>query len=355
MSIQMIKKPLFLIPVIMAAAVGLVAILAWNALRPINQKNGFKRDFIASELRRLDLETMKGNVSSIAGVTDHHVYFKTKDPSQVWVTDNTLQNGKYVTLNVPNHPRIASAFFISVDSPLVHVMAVNGPAVIKTDMNGGRTTAHKFPTALFTRAIVIGPDSYVFRGFDTTEKSGKQIFIKGNPRTGELQRKKNIAETEADRAGLVTDGQLAYDERSHRIMYVSHYQNRFFCLDTNLNLVYSGHTIDTMSTYRIEAGKVNDMVTNTSPARLINSKTRIENGKMFILSKLPADNEEGKVFAHNAAVDIYDVINGSYMGSFYIPFYKREKISDFKIKRNTIIVLYKTYVARYGLPPLPGT
>ncbi|MEI9809093.1 MAG: hypothetical protein WDO16_15210 [Bacteroidota bacterium] len=270
----------------MASAIGLVSLLAWIALKPINQKNGFNRKFIATELSMLKAVEKDDIVIGIAGATGYHIYFKTKDPATLWVTDRNLENGKYITLSVPNNQRIASAFYTVVDSPTVHIMAGNGPAVIKADLNGGASSIKKFPTAVFTRAVVIGPNSYVFRGFDTTKKRVGQIFIKGNPFTGELVREKNITDKGKDAAGITTDGYLNYDAKTSLLTYSSYYRNQFFCLDTNLNLIYTGHTIDTVSTFQVEAGQVGTKITNTSPARTINSKSRVANGKLYIISKV---------------------------------------------------------------------
>lgn len=347
---SIIKKPFFLIPAIMVAAVALVSILAWVALKPIYQSNGFNRKFADVSLVFVEGENKDIKVIGISGTTRNHIYFKTTNPAMLWVTDDHLKNGKYVSLlNVPNNLRIASSFITTVDSPVVYIMAGNGPAVIKACLNGDPATIDRFPAAYFTRATRISATSFVFRGFDSKEKGASQIFIKGNKQTGELQRKNNITEKSND-AGITTDGYLNYDETTNLVLYVSYYRNRFFCLDTNLNLVYSKHTIDTVSTFQVEAGQQGNVITNTSPARIINGKGRVANGKLYNISKLQADNENGDEFAKNVTVDVYDIMNGEYLQSFYIPYYKREKVSDFKVMGNKLIVLYKNYSVIYQFP-----
>jgi len=47
---------------------------------------------------------------------------------------------------------------------------------------------------------------------------------------------------------------------------------------------------------------------------------------------------------------VHDITTGSYQGNFYIPFKKREKVSDFVIVGNSLIIIYKNYLATYQLP-----
>jgi hypothetical protein len=348
MLTRIIKKPLFLILAIMAVAIALVSMLAWVALSPIHQKNGFNRKFITTELTMLDVAKKDETVTSMVGETPHHIYFRTHDPAKLWVTDIHLQGGKYISLmNVPNNMRVASLFFTVVDSPAVQIMAGNGPAIITTELNGGSPVISKFPTAVFTRAVTIGPNSYIFRGFDTANKKTIQVFMKGDPKTGELQKQRTLLNEEG---GIGSDGYLNYDKKTSLVTYVSFYSNKFYCLDTNLNLVYSGRTIDTMNTVKIETGEVNNIITNVSPARKVNGRSRVANGRLYTLSKLQADNEKGNEFDRNNPVDIYDIKNGEYQGSFYIPGYKREKLIDFKVMDNIVVAVYKGYVGTYRLP-----
>ena len=348
-----LKKQVVGIILTMISAIGLVFALAWVALRPVNQKNGFARKFISPELKVLDMITVEERITAVAGITETSVYYRTMDPAKLWVSDRNLKNGKTVVLNVPSILKKIGVSFCPtfVDSPTVYFLAGNGPAVIKADLNGANSRIKRFPTSLFTRAVIIGPDSYIFRGFDTTEKKAGQIFIKGNPETGELLRNKNVIPTNRDGAGIVTDGYLNYDKETNLVIHVSFYNNSVICMDTNLNLVHSWHTIDTVNTYQIKAGRVGNTVTNTSPARFVNGKSTVANKILYIMSKLQADNEDAKEFTKNVTIDAYSIEQGIYLGSFHIPLNKKNKIQDFKISKNQLFTVYKNNtIVVYELP-----
>jgi hypothetical protein len=147
------RKHIAGIIMVMCFAVGIVAALAWVSLRPISQKNGFLRNVRQNELQLANVIPKGSDIIGIAGATEYHIYFKTKDPSVIWQTNYNLNQGKYIRLRTPAMSKLASAFNVVVDSPKVHILAGNVPAVIETDLNGGGVVIFKFPTALFTRAV----------------------------------------------------------------------------------------------------------------------------------------------------------------------------------------------------------
>jgi hypothetical protein len=350
MLIQTIRRSLVLILATMTLGVALVFIIAWAALKPVHQKNGFSRKIVSDKPLKLYSVKKNSSIIGIAGATEHHLYFKTTDPTKLWITETNLQNGKLVTLSIPNNKRISSAFNIIVDSPIVHVMAGNGPAIIKTHLNNRITSVYRFPRTLFTRGVRLSPHTYAIRGFDTVNKRLSQVFLKGNPSTGEVIRKVRLSESD-NIANLITDGYLNYDEQTHLLVYVSFYKNTIVCLDTNLNLVKSYCTIDTISSYKVAAGQIKKSITNAAPARIINSKIRTYGGKLFVISKLKADNEKDDEFIRNAVVDVYSLERDEYINSFYIPRLKAEKLLDYKIIKNTAVVVYENHVILYQISP----
>jgi hypothetical protein len=346
------KKHIIAIVGVMSAAVGLVTILAWNALKETNVKNGFSRKFASFELNLLNAEKKNKDIIEICGTTPYHFYFQTSQPNRFWITDHNLKNGHLEKANVPVHPGIASAFIAIVDSPEINIMAVNIPAVITAKPNA-KTELYRFPNALYTRVVKIGQNSYVFRGFDSTIRAMDQIFYKGNPKTATIQREIfRVVERKQD-GGISTDGCLSYDPLTGYLTYVLFYSNQFICLDTNLTVVYKTHTIDTIASYRATAGMVKtreeSLVTNTSASRTINGMSYVDEGQLYNISKLKADNETDQNFRKNTVIDIYNISNGAYQGSFYIPAYKNEKASKFSVVKNKVLAVYTNHYVVYDL------
>jgi len=335
----------------MAIAIIAIAIVSWTAIKPAYEKNGFNRQLAHTSLTLANVTNKEdGGITDISGITPSHIYFSTRIPGKLWVTDNNLENGHYITIHIPGDPKTISAFTCIVDSPTIYILEGNTPAVITGQLVNNETKEYKFSRAAFTRAIAITPYSYIVRGLDSTAP-GDQIFIKHSVANGETKRANNLVERRHD-LGISTDGFLNYDPCTHLAIYTSYYCNKFLCIDTSLNLVYTGHTIDTVASYGLKAGITGHTLTNASPITVINSSNCTYNGKLYNVSRLKADNETAESFDDNSAIDIYDIKTGHYDGSIYVPSYKSEKIKSFKVGGNSLVVNYKNYIARYQLAPM---
>ena len=319
-----------------------------RALMPVDIKNGFNRKLNADKAILLHVIDRPKDVKAIVGWTGHHLYFKMSTPSSLWLTNYNLQEAREQTLRIPAHPGLAS-FTMMVDSPRVHIMAGNFPAVIIANLNNDSVRLHYLPGGVFTRAIALSEDSYIFRGYDSSQKNSGQLFIKRRLSVGEVIARDHIKRDEDDQVGIRSDGLLGYDKKTNLVSYVSFYRNQIYCMDTNLDLKYVGRTIDTVGSVAIKTARINQTETNKSPTRVINARSRVSGGKLYIESKLRADNETEEAAWGNAVIDVYAIETGAYEGSFYLPFYKREKIMDFRIIGSLAVVMYKNYLATYRL------
>jgi len=57
-----------------------------------------------------------------------------------------------------------------------------------------------------------------------------------------------------------------------------------------------------------------------------------------------------KTLPHHAVIDVYQITNGHYRGSFYIPEFKEERMKEFEVAAGKIIALYDDYVVIYSNP-----
>jgi hypothetical protein len=338
---------------VMLTAIGVITLLAWLGTAPLRQKNGFVRQFIYKvsppiQFVKKDLWTWH-----ICGVDNQFFYVQGRRPDQVIRISRDLQHTDTLSLRVPLNAELLSNFEISVDSSYIWVFAKNVPAVTRVRLDSPRVAEEKhYPHSNYTQAVKTSPSTLVFRGFDTSVHGADQIFLKGNFLTNNLQREQGISERHGD-AGLSTAGLLHYDTTSHLLCYVFFYSNRFLGLDTNLNLVYRGNTIDTLHASQTQGGSVKSgrtiSYTNITPSRLVNRANCVTGGKLFNYSQIKADNQTQRDYIQNAAIDVYDLASGKYTGSFYIPHYKGEKLQQLRVINDTMLVFYKHYMTIYKL------
>ncbi|MGZ3850014.1 MAG: hypothetical protein ACXVKI_12810, partial [Flavisolibacter sp.] len=76
----------------------------------------------------------------------------------------------------------------------------------------------------------------------------------------------------------------------------------------------------------------------------------------YVQSMLVGSGEDPKKFDQSAVIDVYNITNGSYLFSFYLPDFKNYKLYDFQVAQDKLVAIYEHYILCYSLnPSLLGT
>jgi hypothetical protein len=145
------------------------------------------------------------------------------------------------------------------------------------------------------------------------------------------------------------EGTLHFNREIGKLVYLYTYRNQFMVMDTNVNLINRYHTIDTFSRARIKVvdidGGRSRMVTGMP--LVVNSKSCVFGGSLFIRSNIMSKNEDERKFRNGAVIDVYDLLTGAYLKSFYLANYRGNNLSHFKIARGHLIAIFGNYLVRY--------
>lgn len=337
----------------MSAAITVVLVLVLISPDNRRQKSGFRRKFTSTTLLPLyRSENVKG-LRSICGVLDNHIYFETDTAGNIIETDSTLLNKRFLKFEIPDEKTVASLYTTFIDSAYCYILAGNVPGMIRFNMGKPSGQLSRFPGHLFSQSVISGNGNVVLRMYQKAGGKWDQVFTSWNPVSNELFTKENVTKKRGD-AGFSTDGMLLFDKSTSNILYVPYYSNEFICMDTLLHVLYKRPTINRFSNPGIkvvsERSAYFRIITNESPLHEVNLQSKAGNNRLYIHSAVPADNERRKDFANGAVIDTYQISDGHYLGSFYIPKYKEEKLRDFDVRNDKIIVLYNHYIITYLLP-----
>lgn len=290
---------------------------------------------------------------AICGIQENHIYFESDSAGSIIETDSTLSNKRLLNFEIPGKKTVQSLYTTFIDSSYCYIMAGNVPEIIRYHLDGFSYQIFHFPRNLFSESVMAGDNGYILRAYQKSKGRWDQVFIRWNPIKNIFLTEENVPEKRGD-AGFSTDGMLLFDKSTNRILYVEYYSNQIICMDTLLHVLYKGQTIGTFSNTAIsisyETTHYSKTITNGSPLHEINLKSKAVNGKLYIHSAILAKNESSTEFRNNAVIDIYRVSDGHYLGSFYIPEYNDERLKDFEVTADKIIVLYDHYVTVCSLP-----
>lgn len=331
--------------------IGFVMVLvAINRYIEASEKIHFTRNMISTSLKLLKKIDRPVNVTGFAALAGNKYCFKTTDPAVFFATDLNLNQYKFHKIFgiKPSHPS-GSSFLYFNDSTVFLLDGNNGTITVSSPQT---SKAHVFKLPVFTRAACISNQSFVLRSATVLNNMPDQVFIKANLSDKTIINENALSRFSGD-AGISTDGLLYYDAATNSLVYVYYYSNEYICFDTSLNIRYKKVTIYPDTGYHISADGIgpsgNKIFTNIAASRVINWKCDANAGRLYINSPFIADNEVPELFKKNTVIDVYDISKATYLYSFYIPSYKKQKIEGFKVTGNTLLAIYQHDLILYTL------
>ncbi|THU39206.1 hypothetical protein FAM09_11875 [Niastella caeni] len=311
--------------------------------------NGFVRKTGALSIIKEGEKEFRQPLRDIAGISGDSIFIVTAQPDKIIITDGSLGKENLIELPVTVHKKLPGNFTTRCLYPDLYIFGSNVPCVIHYNFTSGKETVYPISRA-FSRSALLSPFTVVVRGFDAQFKDEHLRTI--NLLTGTSVEEKGITD-KTEGGGFVTDGMLHYDAYTHTVVYNHFYSNKILYLDTNLHLLRTGTSIDTFSTYTAKAtakpSSKGTSFTFTSPPKLLSGSSCVSNGRLYISSRLKADNETHDRFINNAVIDVYDIKTADYTVSLYIPGVPGKRMTKFKVLGDRLFAIYDNKVVVYRI------
>jgi hypothetical protein len=339
------KKAILYLAVLFFASFAIILLLAFFAKGRNETRNGFSRHFIAGTLKIEKQKILPFSISSMIGAEGNGLYFQTNSPYEIVKTNYNLDSFEIIKLFISQDKKLNAGFTLYLRGRFLYIATRHMPGVIAYDLASKVETRYLF-NYYFNKEANISQDHFIFRRFDVKSKS--ESFIKIDLKNKDVQSEDNFSVNDGTH-GFSTDGMLYYDQRTNLACYTFFYQNGFVCMDTNLNLTIKARTIDTLTRQKIKVAHVGSSFTLNHPPQFVNLMGCVSNGKLFLQSMLKADNEYKLDFTENTVIDIYNLLNGKYEGSFYIPKYKGKSPWQFKVIENNLFAMYGKTIVKHDL------
>lgn len=315
-------------------AVLLIAGLYWNAERPYKVKNGFNRK-LKEMLKQSLVVRLPTDLAGLALEDNRNCYFYGAEAKKMYRMD--LKTLKLDTLDVPLYSmgKQAGQFNLQVNSGHLYIRYPNKRQIFSY-VPAAKNVVSNALSCLPYQLLVIGKDKLIMIHSD----SSRQPTLLMQSVTGT----KNLVELKPwpnEKNGIIpVDGAFSYDPVTAVLVYHYYRKNGFITLDTNLSRINKGRTVDTVIKGIVKIKAVNGNFTLAAPPQIVNGRACADNGKLYINGRLKADNEVTKDFRNHTVIDVYDLLKGIYLYSFYVPVFNGQKMNTFGISGDKLICLY---------------
>jgi hypothetical protein len=329
----------------------LIIVTLYQLSDKINRRsNGFTRIVYKKVLSNPTIGDLRLNGYYIAGASASHIWLaNSSNPALVLETNYAFSEKEHLKILLPAQEGIAwGGLKVAIDSPYIYLSENITPSFLQGYLTGGRLTIRKLQTKFISADLPISPGSWWLRYYDRQLRQNgllKESLDSPYSRIG-----KGILKKQID-GFFCTDGMMVRDPASSMLLYIYYYRNQFICMDSNLNLIYRGKTIDTVTQAKIKIGRISreNMVSLAAPPYFVNKKACVSDGLIFINSALLANNEDRSAFEQGEPIDVYALKDGYYRFSFYLFNYKQEKLNNFRICNKKLVAIYGHDLLIYSL------
>jgi hypothetical protein len=326
-----------------------------------HKHNNFVRLFPPHPVTERAVLDVKYNSYYIAGMTKNHIYFgNITAPFHLLIMNTLSADTQHVHLSVSDIVKPKLGFLkVKIDSPFFYIMDGTSPSLFRGIINNAKHAENHwvarrfmYDSIFFTDGVPIGRSSFVLRTTHFLNKNKEDALGKESAYPPHFKLAPTLLEKQIDGIFCV-DGMLHYNRELKTLVYVYYYRNQYIVIDTNMNLLYRSHTIDTISKAKIKVATVSSKNARTlaAPPLTVNKHSCVFENFLFIQSNLMAKNEEKKVFDMASVIDVYSLKDKSYQFSFYIFNYNRQKLRGFKIVGDKLVAQFGQYVITYDLNP----
>lgn len=311
-------------------------------------KNGFTRVFSSKTPVEFKSINLKYPDYYIAGYTDSHIYLGNyQTPLHILQVNYDLTDTTYLKQRSRDTTKFRwKSAMLQIDSPYVYLNEGGTPVLFYSRLDSLTLLRHMENSYTFLTSVSISSSSVILK----TIQARENILIKQTKYPPYIKKGDGILEKQIDGI-FCTDGMLNYDRITSKLVYIYFYRNKFICMDTSLNVLYTSNTIDTTTIAKIDVAHIESeqQTTLASPPHFVNRKSRVFNNRLFIQSSLMADNESKREIGQRTVIDTYSLINGKYLFSFFIPHHDNQKVRDFQATSNSIVALYDRHLYVYEL------
>jgi hypothetical protein len=346
-------KTLLMLAVLAIFGIGTVTLLFAFSEKKMLRNNAFQRKYIPKVARYLkDLDLGSQN-NYIAGFRDNTIFLGNYHaPLYLKTVGITLDSVSDFPVSISNMDLPYRRAVIQVEPPYFFVGDGTVPIIFRGKIIDWKAKVFNYDRAFFKQYIVADSNHIGLASISQNTNTTVLGLISSSGRKDSVYFNDDVISRKLDGV-FDTDGVLLWNKENQKYIYTYYYQNRFEVMDENMQYLYSGKTIDTVSR------PILDIYYNSKTAQYSKGgKTIVVNRHMASYKKYLLINSdrlgryEDKTIPNSTAIiDVYDIATNKYLFSFYAAHQPGSKLDDFRVDGNLLIGLVDGRLWIYRLKP----
>ncbi|WP_268225119.1 hypothetical protein [Sinomicrobium oceani] len=326
-------------------------LFAWSQKDAIRD-HGFERTLVNNKISYINTVPLKQEAYYFAGHDKDSIYMGNyKNPTKLLKIVLPQMDTTYIDILLAPEDSIQpyKTYTVNVQPPYFYFMEGTTPILKRGKLNHWEPKRFMYDNTYFIAALPIGEKRAALKSVSRkTQEYALGLEKNTDPK---IELKYDILEKQIDGI-FCTDGQMLFSEALSKLIYIYYYRNQFMVMNQDVELLYRGTTIDTISKVKIKTatnqeGNVRKLA---SPQFLVNKRTAIHNQYIYIYATGMAKNDELNDFKNSSTIDVYDLQKkGTYSYSFRVPDFKHSKISDFLVIKNYVLTYQGNHVIVYRI------
>lgn len=342
---------MFILAIIGSASMSILFVVSEDM---IHHRNNFTRRFYgtpAEFVKDFELESK----SYIAGVGNDKVYIcDNRDPLKIFEFDQYLKTviTRTITTNEPN--RHFKSLRIVVKPPYFYIYDGHEAFSFWGNITDWKAKIWIDKLAYYNSFVAIDSSRAAIRAISADKNETVIGIMERTKKDNNVTFNKNLLDKQID-GFFDTDGKLLFNDKHRKLIYVFFYRNEYLITDTLLVEKTIGHTIDTTSRAKIKVAYVKRLNASkiASPMRVVNKFSATNGDFLYVNSNLIGQFEEKTMWEEASIIDVYNIIDRSYLFSFYLYNKKGKKINEFVLGNNKIYTIAGRILTVYDFDAMP--
>lgn len=333
--------------------VGFVSVLFLMSEEKMQRNNAFQRRYMPEAAVEMGRMVMDNNAYYIAGMDGASIYLgHVSAPLYLTKVDTSLTPTEEVRLEISDLDLPYQRVKTLVVPPYFYLGDGTVPVLFRGRLDNYKGSQFSFEDAYFTDFVVA--DSSRIGIATLSGMTGSKALGLLRKAEGGIEFEINTSLLQKQQDGIFdVDGMLLWNEKHQVFIYTYYYRNQYVVADKTFALQETGTTIDTISRAILDVAHYSsrDQFKLGGRSVFVNRQSATYGDYLYIHSDRLGRYEKASLMGDASIIDVYTIQEHTYAFSFYVFHQSGQRLSDFKVYGNLLVVLVDGILWIYRLNP----